>query len=549
MSDESTPATPLGPIALALSGGGYRAAAFHLGTLRTLREAGLLESVDVLSTVSGGTIVGASYALSQVQHQSFERFYGDFLSRLRSQRPVHRATHLLTRQHNSLPRRTLIAAQARALDEQFYGGAKFGEIFDSPLHIGEVIFNATDFRCGLPFRFQKSRSPRAKIGNGKHWMPHDIARQIRIADVVAASSCFPGGFEPIGFPHDFTWDDRESVLERLLVEPNDTTFAEPLPLMDGGVADNQGLGSLRLAFDRRGKENEPPIGLMLISDADSPNDQALIKHHREPRASWLSVNNVILSGRVLLAIAAIAMLLLGYRLGNMLLTRNLPAWWEFVEVIFSFGVVGVTVVLLFLGMRVLKRMLLHELPDQAGFDISGTIGTLNPSWLGDLLLMRFESLFAMSNNVFMKSVRDLRYREMFDNKDVKGKVIANLIYDLPRLAAAVEQPDVPPPVVPSDRLVQLAARAAKMPTTLWFDDERQLDIVVLSGQATTCNNLLLHIQKRLEPPKGDATDEPSERLDRETIDSLLQLRSRLLTIWQDIEQEASELSLPSDDAS
>ncbi|MEO8498164.1 MAG: hypothetical protein ABI614_24120, partial [Planctomycetota bacterium] len=51
-SDTTTPSHgPLGPIALALSGGGYRAAAFHLGTLRTLHEAGLLQSVDVLSTV------------------------------------------------------------------------------------------------------------------------------------------------------------------------------------------------------------------------------------------------------------------------------------------------------------------------------------------------------------------------------------------------------------------------------------------------------------------------------------------------------------------
>lgn len=217
----ASPAGPLGPIALALSGGGYRAAAFHLGTLRSMHEAGLLESVDVLSTVSGGTLVGASYALSQTRHESFDRFYDDFLSRLRTQRPIHRATQLLTRQHNVLPRRTLIAAQAAALDEQYYSGAKFGEFFVSPIHIGEIIFNATDFRCGLPFRFQKSRNPRARIGNGKHWMPQEIAREMRLADVVAASSCFPGGFEPIGFPHDFAWDDRDSVLKTLSGESGD----------------------------------------------------------------------------------------------------------------------------------------------------------------------------------------------------------------------------------------------------------------------------------------------------------------------------------------
>ena len=41
-------------IGLALSGGGYRAAAYHVGTLRALRYLGLLDKVDVISSVSGG---------------------------------------------------------------------------------------------------------------------------------------------------------------------------------------------------------------------------------------------------------------------------------------------------------------------------------------------------------------------------------------------------------------------------------------------------------------------------------------------------------------
>lgn len=46
-------------LGLALSGGGFRASAFHLGVLKRLAEIGLLERVRVLSTVSGGSIVGA----------------------------------------------------------------------------------------------------------------------------------------------------------------------------------------------------------------------------------------------------------------------------------------------------------------------------------------------------------------------------------------------------------------------------------------------------------------------------------------------------------
>ena len=53
----------LGKVGLALSGGGFRASFYHIGVLARLAEADLLRQVDVLSTVSGGSIVGAHYYL------------------------------------------------------------------------------------------------------------------------------------------------------------------------------------------------------------------------------------------------------------------------------------------------------------------------------------------------------------------------------------------------------------------------------------------------------------------------------------------------------
>jgi NTE family protein len=50
-------------LGLALSGGGFRAALFHIGVLARLADAGLLRHVQVISTVSGGSIVGALYYL------------------------------------------------------------------------------------------------------------------------------------------------------------------------------------------------------------------------------------------------------------------------------------------------------------------------------------------------------------------------------------------------------------------------------------------------------------------------------------------------------
>jgi hypothetical protein len=50
-------------LGLALSGGGFRASYFHLGVLACLAENDILRHVDVLSCVSGGSIVGARYYL------------------------------------------------------------------------------------------------------------------------------------------------------------------------------------------------------------------------------------------------------------------------------------------------------------------------------------------------------------------------------------------------------------------------------------------------------------------------------------------------------
>jgi NTE family protein len=60
-------------IGLALSGGGARAIAFHLGCLRALKHLGLLDRVSVLSTVSGGSVIGAYYMANHGDFSSFRK--------------------------------------------------------------------------------------------------------------------------------------------------------------------------------------------------------------------------------------------------------------------------------------------------------------------------------------------------------------------------------------------------------------------------------------------------------------------------------------------
>jgi len=50
-------------LGLGLSGGGFRASFYHIGVLAQMAEQGLLRHVEVISTVSGGSIIGALYYL------------------------------------------------------------------------------------------------------------------------------------------------------------------------------------------------------------------------------------------------------------------------------------------------------------------------------------------------------------------------------------------------------------------------------------------------------------------------------------------------------
>src|SRR5690606_8566358 len=83
MEKTPIPAEPFGKIALSCSGGGYRAASFHLGSMSYLHRLDfggtpLLEHVKLISTVSGGSITGVVYAMMKQQEHTFKEIY-DFL--------------------------------------------------------------------------------------------------------------------------------------------------------------------------------------------------------------------------------------------------------------------------------------------------------------------------------------------------------------------------------------------------------------------------------------------------------------------------------------
>src|SRR5262245_30753901 len=69
-------------IGLALSGGGFRATLFHLGMIRFLREANILPAVTHITSVSGGSILGAHLALNWHRYTGSLKDFDDAASEL-----------------------------------------------------------------------------------------------------------------------------------------------------------------------------------------------------------------------------------------------------------------------------------------------------------------------------------------------------------------------------------------------------------------------------------------------------------------------------------
>ena len=186
-------------LALSLSGGGVRAIGFHLGTMSMLQRLGLLEKVQILSSVSGGSMLGIGYALSQAVGRSFQDFFDDYFAFLPQLNVIEEMMARIVASKPPAPsgRRDMITALANIHDECYFRPF-FGQYVDNgPLtfdilmkkprkgHLEEIIFNATEFKTGTAFRFQVSEY-RCLIGNRNIALCHKHARQIRIADIMAA---------------------------------------------------------------------------------------------------------------------------------------------------------------------------------------------------------------------------------------------------------------------------------------------------------------------------------------------------------------------------
>lgn len=281
-----------GKVGLALSGGGFRASLFHLGVLARLAETDLLRHVEVLSCVSGGSIVGAHYYLevrkllqtksdSEIEAKDYVELVlkvtVDFLAGVQRNIRTRVAASLAANVKMIIGNYSRTERVGELYEEELFSRVKDGEE-TAPRWLNELFIEPKDTAPGFNPKYDNFRR-RCKVpilvlnatalNTGHNWqftaawmgeppqsgnttinldanerlrrLYYEDAppafQKVRLGHAVAASACVPGLFDPL-------------VLAGLY--PDRT-----VRLVDGGVHDNQGTASLL----------ESDCTVLLVSDA------------------------------------------------------------------------------------------------------------------------------------------------------------------------------------------------------------------------------------------------------------------------------------------
>ena len=247
-------------IILAFSGGGTRAAAFSYGVLEGLEsvryhpttgpERTLLDDVDVISSVSGGSFTAAHYAL--FGKKGFKQFEDSFLYRNIQSDLVARALAPWNWPRLLRSDVSRIELAVDLYDEVVFNHATFATLLQpAPHRRPYLLLNATDMTLGARFEFTQDQFD---------LLCSDLSR-VPVARAVAASSAFPVLLSPLTL-HNYTGDHCDHYPEPLWLSnalssanpPRRVALARDLKsyrihakdrpfvhLLDGGLSDNIGL--------------------------------------------------------------------------------------------------------------------------------------------------------------------------------------------------------------------------------------------------------------------------------------------------------------------
>jgi predicted acylesterase/phospholipase RssA len=294
---------------LALSGGGFRASFFHIGVLARLAELDLLRGVEVISTVSGGSILGALYYLhlknlleekpdqdilredyinimnnieitflKGVQKNIRMRTFGNIISNFRMFSESYSRSDRIGQLYSKhfyepvlqKPKPSMVDLKIQPKDgpENFH---PYKHNSNRKCKAPILVLNATTLNTGHNWQFTATWMGEPPTGN------KDVDKNLRLRRLyyreakeerhqrfplgaaVAASACVPGIFHPLPIT---------DLYQDITVE-----------LVDGGVHDNQGVISLRqekcshiICSDASGQMDdvpEPKTGLLSVMTRSS----------------------------------------------------------------------------------------------------------------------------------------------------------------------------------------------------------------------------------------------------------------------------------------
>lgn len=487
-------------IALSLSGGGYRAAMFHLGTLAYLNRIKLsngkrlLEVVNTISTISGGSITGLWYMMHVCKGENIDKCFKELFHKFSDVDLPQSVLNSFLDEKNTND--SLIRETIHFYDDVFFKGQTFGLLMNGAehSHIHHFSANGTDFSNGIAFRFQASRAiqnalPEFRygfIGNNKHKIPRNLAAKIKLSEILAVSSCFPGGFEPVVFPNDFELY-REKANQEILQN------IKPFELMDGGIVDNQGIEPLLLAnqqmsYDNslaNGNKNYPCHDLIIVSDVASPdiNPNRKIKFPLFLESITIhKMYTIMICGFILSLLTTIVLKILSFSF--------------FSGFFFAFSLLSL---IMLIGGVFIKRSLVRKIRQ---FPITFNIKKLNYLRFGKIMVMmqtRLSSLLVLAQSVFMKPIRQMRYNALYETLTWKHRLISNNVSELSSKGSWKWKKGFPDYLKPSEIMMENSDKASNMGTTLWFSESEKKEGIPIAlyscGQYSICMNLLEYIGK------------------------------------------------------
>ena len=257
-------------LGLALSGGGFRATLYHLGVIRYLRDAGALQEVSDIASVSGGSILAAHLVLNWDKYTGDEDDFSAAASEIIDFVQFDIRNHIVRRlpliyslkMFGKLARREMNYLSPNAVLEKYYREFLYGDtcLYELP-DLPRLHILATNVSDGVLSVFNKNGLYIQRRNNDVGFeFEHIRGQMATLPRVVGASSAFPGFFPPV-----------EISAEDLGVREGQFPTES---FTDGGVYDNLGTRAFSWLEDEVGTFDR-----VLVSDAGKPfqilGDQSL----------------------------------------------------------------------------------------------------------------------------------------------------------------------------------------------------------------------------------------------------------------------------------